>query len=109
MSMTLALEDLRTNEADAVRRRPHADRRGVRIGVTGIAVAVALLAIGVTMRHDADFAKDYVARQLGEQQIFFKPAAALTDEERQTPCLVAYAGQPLTTGAQAECYANSFI
>src|SRR5690606_35196266 len=25
------------------------------------------------------------------------------------PCLVEYAGQPLTTGKQAECYANNYI
>ena len=34
---------------------------------------------------------------------------ALTAEEQQSACLVKYAGQPLTTGKQAECYANDFI
>src|SRR4029079_1426541 len=41
--------------------------------------------------------------------INFKPAAALTPEEAESACLVKYAGQPLTTGKQAECYANDFI
>jgi hypothetical protein len=109
MSMTLAIEELRTDSVDGVRRPPTTRRRGWRLGLTGVVLAAVLFAVGGTMRNDADFAKEYVARQLGEQQIFFKPAAALTDEERQTPCLVAFAGQPLTTGAQAECYANSFI
>src|SRR5262249_43966932 len=30
-------------------------------------------------------------------------------EAKTPPCLVEYAGQPLTSGAQAECYANNFI
>jgi hypothetical protein len=33
----------------------------------------------------------------------------MTDEEKQQACLVSYAGQKLTTGKQAECYANNFI
>src|SRR5205823_308206 len=33
----------------------------------------------------------------------------LTAEEKQSACLVKYAGQALTTGKQAECYANDFI
>lgn len=40
---------------------------------------------------------------------YFASADALTDEERKAPCLVRYAGQKLTTGKQAECYANEFI
>ncbi|HET7722114.1 MAG TPA: hypothetical protein VFK43_19240, partial [Acidimicrobiales bacterium] len=39
----------------------------------------------------------------------FKAADKLTDEEKQAACLVEYAGQELTTGKQAECYANEFI
>lgn len=39
----------------------------------------------------------------------FKPAPSLTAEEGQVRCLVRYAGQPLVTGKQAECYANHFI
>ena len=47
--------------------------------------------------------------QLGQQHITFKPAAALTAEENQSACLVKYAGQALTTGKQAECYAKEFL
>jgi len=75
----------------------------------GAVLAGLLLIVGIVMTSNANFAKNYVADQLGNQHITFKPAATLTDEEKKAPCLVQYAGQKLTTGKQAECYANSFI
>jgi hypothetical protein len=75
----------------------------------GLAIAALLLVLGTVMTSNANFAKDYVAEQLGEQKITFKAASALTPEEQKADCLVAYAGQALTTGKQAECYANEFI
>ncbi len=61
------------------------------------------------MSSNGDFSETYVTDQLVQQRITFKTAAALTDEERKADCLVEYAGQTLTTGKQAECYANEFI
>jgi len=75
----------------------------------GAVLAGLLLIVGIVMTSNANFAKNYVADQLGNQHITFKTAATLTDEEKKAPCLVQYAGQKLTTGKQAECYANSFI
>ena len=75
----------------------------------GIAIAGLLLVLGLVLTSNANFAKDYVGDQLAEQKITFKTVDALTEEERQAPCLVEYAGQALTTGKQAECYANEFI
>jgi hypothetical protein len=75
----------------------------------GVALAALLLVLGLVMTSNANFAKDYVKEQLGEQKITFKSAEALTAEEKQSACLVKYAGQPLVTGKQAECYANEFI
>jgi hypothetical protein len=75
----------------------------------GIALAGLLLVLGLVMTSNANFAKGYVKDQLSQQKITFKPAAALTAEEKQSACVVKYAGQPLTTGKQAECYANDFI
>lgn len=75
----------------------------------GIALASLLLVLGLVMTSNANFAKDYVNDQLSQQNITFTPAAALTDEEKQSACVVKYAGQPLTTGKQAECYANDYI
>lgn len=75
----------------------------------GLALAALLLIIGLVLTSNANFAKNYVRDQLAEQKISFKPAAALNEEERTSACLVKYAGQTLTTGKQAECYANDFI
>jgi len=77
--------------------------------IGGIGLAGLLLVIGVVMSSNADFSEKYVTEQLKEQKITFKAADKLTDEEKQSPCLVEYAGQALTTGKQAECYANEFI
>jgi hypothetical protein len=77
--------------------------------VGGLLLAGLLLAVGIVMTSNANFAKNYVATQLSQQNIVFKTAATLTAEEKQAPCLVTYAGQKLTTGKQAECYANNFI
>jgi hypothetical protein len=81
----------------------------ILFSIGGVGVAVLLLIAGVVLTSNANFANNYVKDQLSAQKITFKPAAALTDEEKQAPCLVKYAGQPLTTGKQAECYANEFI
>ena len=75
----------------------------------GAALAALLLVLGLVMTSNANFAKDYVKEQLGEQKITFKSADTLTAEEKKSACLVKYAGQPLLTGKQAECYANEFI
>ena len=75
----------------------------------GILLAGLLLAIGVVLTSNASFATSYVRDQLGQQNITFKTADTLTAEEKKSACLVQYAGQQLTTGKQAECYANDFI
>ncbi len=75
----------------------------------GMALAVLLLVIGMVLTSNANFAKSYVRDQLTQQKITFKPATTLTAEEKTQSCLVKYAGQKLTTGKQAECYANNFV
>ena len=77
--------------------------------IGGVGLAALLLIIGVVMSSNADFSNKYVTDQLQQQKITFKAADALTEEERKSPCLVKFAGQELTTGKQAECYANEFI
>jgi hypothetical protein len=81
----------------------------ILFSIGGVGLAALLLTIGVVMSSNADFSKDYVTDQLQQQKITFKSADTLTDEEREAPCLVEYAGKELTTGKQAECYANEFI
>ena len=75
----------------------------------GIALAALLLVLGLVMTSNANFAKDYTSDQLSQQKITFKAADQLTEEEAQSECVVANAGKALTTGKQAECYANEYI
>ncbi|HZN17000.1 MAG TPA: hypothetical protein VFB84_02255 [Micromonosporaceae bacterium] len=81
----------------------------ILFSIGGLGLALLLLAIGIVLTSNANFAKSYVADQLSQQNITFKQADQLTDEERKSACVVRYAGQKLTTGKQAECYANEFI
>jgi hypothetical protein len=81
----------------------------VLFSVGGLVLAGLLLIAGLVLTSNATFANDYVTAQLSEQNITFKQADTLTAEEKQQACLVTYAGQKLTTGKQAECYANNFI
>jgi hypothetical protein len=81
----------------------------ILFSIGGLVLAALLVIAGIVLNSNASFANDYVEDQLTAQQITFKPADALTEEERAQPCLVDYAGQQLTTGKQAECYANNFI
>lgn len=72
----------------------------------GMALAGLLVVLGVVMTSNANFSKNYVKDQLSQQNITFKPADQLTDEEKAIPCVVENAGKPLTTGKQAECYSK---
>ena len=81
----------------------------ILVGLGLVVLAGLLLVAGLVLTSNANFANDYVNDQLSQQQITFKTADTLTAEEKQSACLVTYAGQPLTTGKQAECYANEFI
>jgi hypothetical protein len=91
--------------ANAMQRRT----LDVMFSVGGLIVAGLLLVMGVVLTSNANFAKDYTRDQLSAQQISFKAADKLTAEEKKAACLVEYAGQRLTSGAQAECYANEYI
>ena len=76
--------------------------------VGGVAVALLVLVLGLVLQNQANFAKNYVHDQLSEQKITFTPKAGLQPDETAA-CLRTYAGQALTTGSQAECYANDYI
>lgn len=81
----------------------------ILFSIGGLGLAGLLLIVGIVFTSNANFANDYVTQQLSQQNITFKPLDALTEEERKSPGLVKYAGQKLTTGKQAEVYANEFI
>ncbi len=77
--------------------------------IGGLTLAMLVLTLGVVLRSNAVFAKDYVHDQLVQQRITFTPAENLSPEEQQSAGLVRYAGQPLVTGSQAQVYANDYI
>lgn len=75
----------------------------------GLLLAILLLVLGLVLQNQANFAKSYVKDQLSQQKITFTPVKYLAPEEKKQDCLIANAGKPMTTGKQAECYANSYI
>jgi hypothetical protein len=77
--------------------------------IGGLMLAGLLLVLGLVLQNQADFAKNYVHDQLSAQKITFTPVAGLKPEEKRAACIVSNAGKSLTTGHQAECYANKYI
>ncbi len=82
----------------------------------GAVVVVVLLVAGALGMWGYSFANSNVHSQLSEQQITFPPAAAFAHPKAGTeitpsmiPSVSQYAGEQLTTGQQAEAYANDFI
>ena len=52
------------------------------------------------------FIQSNIRNELASQQISFTPADKLADAEKQVPGILDNAGQPLTTGNQAQAYAG---
>jgi hypothetical protein len=77
--------------------------------IGGLGLALLLLVAGLVLTSNATFAKTYVHDQMAQQKITFKTVDKLTEEEKQQPGLIKYAGQQLLTGKQSEVYANQFI
>jgi hypothetical protein len=82
----------------------------------GLLMVVVLVVAGGLLMWGYNFANSNVHNQLAEQQIVFPAKAAFAHPvagSEITPSMIGtvskYAGQPLTTGAQAEVYANDFI
>jgi len=76
----------------------------------GLALAAVLTVGGGLLTWAHSFVSDQVGTQLAAQQIYFpeKGSDALADPAIK-PYLSQYAGQQLTTGAQAKAYADHFI
>ena len=76
----------------------------------GLLIAAVLLIAGGLLTWAHSFVNDQVKSQLSQQQIFFPKAGdAQLKEAAIGPYLTKYAGQQLTSGAQAEAYADHFI
>ena len=78
------------------------------ISWTGLILAAVLLVAGGLLTWASSFAQGQVSNQLSEQQITMPSGAALATPDMKK-YLSKYAGQPMTTGAQAEAYADHYI
>jgi hypothetical protein len=75
----------------------------------GLLIAVVLLALGGLFLWGGTFVNDQVHDQLAAQRIYFPPQGSDAISGPQFADVRRYAGQQLTTGPQAETYANDFI
>ena len=78
----------------------------------GVLLAVLLLVAGGLLTWAYTFVNNQVTTQLTEQQIVFPPANSAAIKAlppADAAAMTQYAGQLMTTGAQAETYANHFI
>jgi hypothetical protein len=82
----------------------------------GLVMVVVLVVAGGLLMWGYSFANSNVTNQLSQQAIVFPSKAEFAQAKAGTeitpgmlPYLAKYAGEPLTTGAQAEAYANHFI
>jgi len=78
------------------------------ISGTGLLLAAVLLVAGGLLTWAATFANNQVHDQLAMQGITM-PAKAALETKAQHKALDKYAGQQMTTGAQAKAFADHFI
>src|SRR5271166_6546504 len=88
----------------------------ILMAVAGLFLAVTLAVAGGLALWGHNFIGSDVHSQLAAQKIYFPPASAFAHAKVGTeitpsmiPSVSQYAGQQLTTGAQAEAYADHFI
>jgi hypothetical protein len=70
------------------------------LAAVGLVVAIVMAIAGGLLIFASNFTANTVSTELSAQQIFFPPADALS------PDLQQYAGQQVTTGAQAKAYSS---
>ncbi len=88
----------------------------ILVSAVGLLLVVTLLVAGALLTWGYNFVNSNVHHQLAEQAIVFPSKAELALAHPGTeitpgmlPYLTPYAGQPLTSGAEAEIYADHFI
>jgi hypothetical protein len=79
------------------------------ISWVGFALAAILLVAGSLLTWAHSFITDEVHTQLAAQQIYFPPKGSPATAGPEYAAMRQYAGQQLTTGAQAQVYADHFI
>ncbi|HVT64190.1 MAG TPA: hypothetical protein VHD81_03490 [Mycobacteriales bacterium] len=77
----------------------------------GLVVAVVLAVAGGLLAWGHNFATSNVHDQLASQQIYFPDKAGIAAEKNAeiTKYVTPYAGEQVTTGTQAEVFANHYI
>ena len=81
----------------------------ILVSAAGLFLALTLAASGGLLIWAHNFIGNEVHTQLAAQQIFFPPANSKAVAAPQFAAMRQYGGQQLTTGAQAEVYADHFI
>jgi len=81
----------------------------VLMATAGLFLAVVLIASGVMLTWAHTFIDNEVHTQLAAQQIYFPASNSPAIKAPEFAAMHQYAGQQLTTGAQAEVYADHFI
>ena len=79
------------------------------MATAGLFLAVTLIASGVLLLWAHNFIGNEVHTQLAAQQIYFPAANSKAVAAPEFAAMRQYGGQQLTTGAQAEVYADHFI
>ena len=81
----------------------------ILMATAGLFLAITLIASGVLLTWAHTFIGNEVHTQLATQQIFFPAANSKAVAAPEFAAMRQYGGQQLTTGAQAEVYADHFI
>src|SRR5438552_19132929 len=79
------------------------------VAVGGLLIAFLLVVAGGLLTWSSVYINGQVHDQLAAQQIYFPPAGSDAIKGPEFAAMHQYAGQQLTTGAQAEVYADHFI
>ena len=79
------------------------------VSLIGFSLAAILIVAGGLLTWAHNFVAHEVKTQLSQQQIFFPPKGSPAIAAPEFSAMKQYAGQQLTTGAQAEVYADHFI
>jgi len=77
-----------------------------RVLLLWLMLTIGALVVGVVAIGLGQFIQGNIRTELASQQISFSAADKMADEEKAIPGMVENAGQPLTTGNQAQVYSQ---
>src|SRR5690606_10151748 len=77
-----------------------------RVLLLWLTLSIGALVVGGIALGLGNFIQGNIRNELSSQQISFSPADQLSEEEKAIPGVVENGGLPLTTGNQAQVYAN---